>query len=213
MARRYTPSRSRLADATQEGYLGLLRAIELFDPDIGIRFGTYATWWIRRAVTRDMLASSTIRIPESVQLAARRHRRCSDLVRRAEGRTLSEREIALSCGDSEKSVRHALRWGRPQVRSLDQPAQGTTEALPLASRLADHASQTLFERSEQRQTINSLLQRLTHVEADVIRAHYGLDGSEEKKLAQIGKFMNVSRETVRQIERRALLKLRELALD
>lgn len=213
MARRYTPLKSRLDDATQEGYLGLLRAIDLFDPEVGIRFCTYATWWIRRAVTRDMLVSRTIRVPENILLASRRHRRCKELAHKIEGRALSEAEIAKGSGDSEKSVRHALLWGKPTLQSLDQPASDNVGSSPLAARLSDASSLAHFDKSEQRHTINTLLDKLTLKEANVIRAHYGLDGSEAKRFAQIGEGLNVSRETVRQIERRALLKLRQLATD
>lgn len=212
MARRYTRPRSRLPDATQEGYLGLLRAIDLFDPDLGIQFSTYATWWIRRAVCRNMLTSSTIRVPESIQLAARRHRRCAELARRVEGRALSVAEIARDSGDSEESVQHVRQWAKPRVHSLDQPARDASPTSPMVSLVADETSQLLFEKSEQRHTIDMLLRRLTNEEASIIRAHYGLDGEGEKRLAQIGEVLNVSRETVRQIEQRALTKLRELTL-
>ena len=199
------------ADLVQEGTIGLIHAVDRFDHRRGVKFSTYAVWWIRRAMLDAIASANVIRIPAKAgqQLAAVRHAE-AELQRIRPGRA-SDTAIAEHTGLRVSSVR-SVRTAARVVASLDQPVGEDT--LPLSELVADDRAidpSATAIAGEDRERLSGLLSMLPARHREVLARRYGLNDRELESHAQIGARLGVSEERSRQLEREALNRLRSVS--
>ncbi len=216
MARRYMNQGVPLLDLIEEGNLGLMQAVERFDPDKGFRFSTYASWWIRQAIERALInQAQAVRLPVHVAKAIRRYRRTARELEalRREGHA-GPREVARALGEDARAVQDALEH-EVKVESLDVPAT-PSNTHTVVDNVTDEGQDPAgcVQAESERRCLARWLHRLGEREREILVRRFGLRDGEEATLEQVGREVGgISRERVRKIQQAALARLRAMARE
>jgi RNA polymerase primary sigma factor len=209
IAKRYKNMGMELSDLVQEGNIGLMQAVERFDPRRNLKFSTYATWWIRQAITRALSQKSrTIKVPinklELVRIATRAKVKLEEQL----GRSPSTKEVSMAVGAPTYQVEAALQ-SIPHLESLD--ALAVEDGSPRWELQSDERSESpwqLVVDRDMREKVRATLELLPPRQQLIVRMRFGIGFSSEYNLEEIGKVLNLTRERVRQLEVEALQRLR-----
>ncbi|HEU0240662.1 MAG TPA: sigma-70 family RNA polymerase sigma factor [Micromonosporaceae bacterium] len=213
IARRYVRSGMPMLDLIQEGNTGLVRAVEKFDYERGFKFSTYATWWIRQAISRAIAQQErTVRLPVHLVEDVNRMRNVVRQLTRELGSDPEIAQIADALGVTAERVVELKRWSQDTV-SLDTPVgdDGDTSLGDLVSDTDSASPEDVVVASMERTRIAGLLGHLDDRSAGIMRARYGLEDGREHSLTEVASRFSLSRERIRQLEIQALGRLRELA--
>src|SRR5690242_15358389 len=210
IAKRYVGQGMALEDLVGEGNIGLIRAVTKFDPDRGFRFSTYATWWIKQAITRSILEGTrTVRLPVYIMEEVMRVKRTTRQLYQELGREPTADQIGARLGITGDRVSELLVWAE-KVFSLDAPLSEEEEN-SLGDIIEDQhqpGPAETTDRSLLREEVYRVLNNLTQREREVIELRFGLIDDQDHTLEEVGRRLKVTRERVRQIEERAIRKLR-----
>ena len=210
VAKKYRGRGVSFEDLIQEGNSGLIKAVERFDPDMGNRFSTYATWWIRQAVTRAVADHArTVRLPSHVVDALFRLRRADNALSIELGRDPSEEELAERLGIKSEEVRRLREVSQP-IGSINARV-GAEEGAEMGDLLPDERAGDDYARVEIGQwegTLHEAVESLPEREARILKMRHGLDGSKTRTLREVSEALGISQERARQVEIKALRTIR-----
>jgi RNA polymerase sigma factor (sigma-70 family) len=214
IAKKYVGRGMSLGDLIEEGNLGLIKAVDYFDPDYGTRFSTYAAWWIKQSIKRALLANvQTVHIPTYMVSLMNQWRHTAAELQNRLGRTLNVEEMAdiMHLPLRKAKIIHQIVKILSSVKDASG-SDGSDENQAIEETLQDQNApkpEDNLVADEEQTKVLGLLDELEPREADVLRSHYGLGGCKPMTLKQIGKQLGLTRERIRQIQRSALTKLYE----
>lgn len=210
VAKKYANRGLQLLDLVQEGNIGLMKAVDKFEYRRGFKFSTYATWWIRQGITRAIADQGrTIRIPVHMIDTINRLLKCSKQLQQETGKEPSTAELAVAMEMDEAKVKNILKISKEPV-SLDAPI-GSSEDSFLTDFIEDEDSlspQDASVKTSLRESLSNVLATLTPREESVLRMRFGLDSKVDQTLEEVGKNFSVTRERIRQIEAKAIKKMK-----
>ncbi|THV35741.1 sigma-70 family RNA polymerase sigma factor [Glycomyces buryatensis] len=215
IARRYVRSGMPMLDLIQEGNTGLVRAVEKFDYQRGFKFSTYATWWIRQAISRAIAQQErTVRLPVHLVEDVNRMRNVTRQLTRELGGDPEPDQVAKALGVTVERVNELIRWSQDTV-SLDTPIgdDGDTSLGDLVADSDEPSPEDVVLAGMERQRIEMMLNHLDERSAGIVKARYGLEDGREHSLTEVAHRFHLSRERIRQLEIQALARLKELAND